>query len=68
MAWHFHIVEIDRDQWACRHGNIEYDHHSSLDAAIEHMRRLAIEHGPASLIVHHRNGTVDHLADSSEEQ
>ena len=60
MAWYFHIVELDDGQRACRHGSTEYDQHTSLDQAIEHMRRVASEQPPASIIVH-RRGTVDHV-------
>jgi hypothetical protein len=61
MAWYFHIVELDDGRWACRHGSTEYHQHASLEQAVEHMRHVASEQAPGSIIVHRRDGTVDHL-------
>ena len=61
MAWYFHIVELDDGRWSCRHGTAEFDQHAGLEPALEHMRHVATEHPPASIIVHRRNGAVDHL-------
>lgn len=67
MALFFHIVEQDDGQWACRHGHEEYDTHDSLDEALDHIRTLAYENRPASIFVHRRDGTNQHVEDVPDE-
>ena len=50
MAWFFRVIEQDDDRWACRHGRQEYDTHSRLDQAIEHIKALSSDRRSFSFI------------------
>jgi hypothetical protein len=63
MAWFFHAVEQADRRWACRHGMHTYDHHEHLTEAVAHLRAIATEHGPAQLVVHHLDGSVEPATD-----
>jgi hypothetical protein len=63
MALFFHVVEQDDGRWACRHGRHEYDTHDTLEQATEHIRVLAYESRPASIFVHHLDGTTVRVED-----
>lgn len=66
MALFFHVVEQDDGRWACRHGRQEYDTHDTLEQATEHIRTLAFENRPASIFVHHRDGTTVQAEDVTD--
>ena len=61
MAWFVRVIELDEAHWACRHGETEFDVHASLSAALTHAEALASERSPASVVVHHADGRIDHL-------
>ena len=63
MALYFHIIELDDRRWACRHGLDHYDQHPTLEQARLHIRALASAQSPASIYLHHRDGSVAHLED-----
>jgi hypothetical protein len=63
MAVYFHIVELDDGRFACRHGTQDYDTHPILDEAREHIRVLATAERPASIFLHRRGRTAEHLED-----
>lgn len=58
MAWFLRAIELHDGRWSCRHGAYEYDEHDRLDEAVEHLRQLARELGPARLFAHHHDGVV----------
>lgn len=66
MGLFFHIVELDDGRWACRHGRHDYDTHDTFTQAKEHIRTLAFENRPASIFVHHRDGTTVHVEDVTD--
>ena len=61
MAWFFRVVEQDDGRWACSHGRHEYDIHTDMNHAIEHITALATHQGPAELFLHRLDGTVRRL-------
>ena len=61
MAWFLRAIELPEGRWACRWSEVEYDRHNTVEEAVEHLRTLAAEIGPATLFVHHLSGTVRQL-------
>jgi hypothetical protein len=63
MSWHFRVVEVGDRQWQCRWGVETYDEHQTITDALDHIRIVAAEHGPATFFVHRRSGSVERLGD-----
>lgn len=59
--WFLRAIELSDGGWACRYGLTEFDTHPQLDHAVDHLRELAEELGPAQLFVHRLNGNVVQL-------
>jgi hypothetical protein len=59
VAWFLRAIEQDDGRWACRHGLQHYAVHAELHHAVEHLRVLAIELGPAELFAHHLDGRIE---------
>lgn len=61
MVWFYRVLQLTDDRWACRHGQVEFDTHAEVDAAIQHVRSLATGHEPAEVVLHRLDGTVERL-------
>lgn len=61
MAWYLRAVEVDGGGWACRFGRFEFDTHTEMDQAIDHLTELAADRRPVELFVHFRDGSVRNL-------
>jgi Uncharacterized protein conserved in bacteria (DUF2188) len=61
-TYFFHVVEQDDGSWSCSRGREEFDVHAQLDNAIEHTTRIASEHQPSEVFVHHLDGQVQSIA------
>ena len=58
MAWFLRVVEQPVGTWTCRFGREVFDKHPEFEAALEHIRELAVAHAPAEVFVHFADGTV----------
>ena len=56
VTWFYRAIERADGQWACRHGLLEYDNHSTVDAALEHLQELAPTGEATALYVHPLRG------------
>jgi Uncharacterized protein conserved in bacteria (DUF2188) len=63
VSWFLRVVEMGENQWQCRWGEQTYDEHTTMMAALAHLRVLAREHQPATLFVHRLDGTFERLDD-----
>jgi hypothetical protein len=63
VSWFLRVVETGENQWQCRWGEETYDQHTTVTAALTHIRCLAEEIQPATLFVHRLDGTVERLGD-----
>jgi hypothetical protein len=61
MAWFLRVIERDDGSWACRHGTVEFDVHTELQGAVEHIRVLAASRQPAELFLHRLGGVVERI-------
>jgi len=59
--WFLRAVELPGGEWACRHGLAEFDTHAHLHDALSHLRVLADDFAPATLVIHHRDGLVERV-------
>ena len=60
MAWFFQVVEVLDGSWVCRHGD-DIDQHTTLEAALEHVGKLARADPSAEIVVHHLSGDTHRL-------
>ena len=61
MAFIYRVVQDDHDGWTCRFGLTEFDRHTSLTAALSHIKRLSAKDDCDDICLHHKNGNVEHL-------
>lgn len=61
MAMFFRVIEQEDGCWACRHGRFEFDSHTAMKEAIEHMTAVASEQSPAEIFLHRCDGSVESL-------
>ena len=54
----FRVIETRDETWRCHWGDVDYDEHLTLSAAVEHIRLLAAAQGPATLFAHWLDGSV----------
>jgi hypothetical protein len=62
--WLLHAVELDDGSWACRWGRQEFDQHAELTEALEHLKTIARDEGPAEFFAHYLDGEVSNLSQS----
>ena len=58
LVWFLRAIEQTDGSWACRWGNQLFDEHPELDEALEHLREIASDKGPAEFFVHFLDGRV----------
>jgi hypothetical protein len=61
MAWYFRVIELADGQWACRLGLQQFNTHTELRHAVEHLRALAHAARPAELFLHRLDGSAERI-------
>ena len=61
MAWFLRAVEGEDGTWFCRRGLTVLDQHASASEAVEHLRGVAEQDGPAIVVMHWNDGRIEHF-------